>query len=274
MGESNQLAVHAADTVVEDPGGKYNPLFVHGAAGVGKTHLLNALGNDLIAMSGGSMLVACSSARQFVDEVIAALGEGSIERWRARYRAVDVLILDDVQECVGKERTQEELFHLFNGLYSLGRQIVLSADRAPTLIAGLDERLRSRFAGGLVVEIQPPDEGLRRRLFARGLAGEGQAYDAELVDYLASLPAVGAPEMAAMVDQLVLAASVAGSPLNAGFARRELGAGHGAERAEHGGGATMNVAANGRAHDALFFDREKVVWEWPDISGRAIEELR
>ncbi|HEY9516976.1 MAG TPA: DnaA/Hda family protein [Gemmatimonadaceae bacterium] len=290
---SNQLAVHAADAVIEEPGGKYNPLFVYGPSGVGKTHLLHALGNDLLSMSGGAMLVACLRADQFVDELIAALGEGTIERWRTRYRAVDVLILDDVQACVGKERTQEELFHIFNGLYSLGRQIILSADSVPTSIAGLDERLRSRFAGGLVVEIQPPDDLLRRKLISRRLAGCGQPYDQALVEYLASLPTTGAADVAATVDWLVHAADSAGSSLDESFARRELGASvsgvpvaaNGADGALVAGsvgniavaartGPTVATPANGRVYDALFLDREKVVWEWPDLSGRAIEELR
>ncbi|HET7552399.1 MAG TPA: DnaA/Hda family protein [Gemmatimonadaceae bacterium] len=283
VGPSNQLAVHAVDSVIEEPGAKYNPLFVHGGAGVGKTHLLNALGNELLGMSGGSLRVACVNARDFVDELIEALGERKIEQWRARYRAVDVLMLDDVQACVGKERTQEELFHLFNGLYSLGRQMVFSADRAPTAMDGLDDRLRSRFAGGLVVEIQPPDDELRRKLFARGLAAAGIQYDAELVDYLASWSTAGAAELRAMVERLVEGARAAGAPLDAALARRmlegesgtpEAGPGVRARSVARSSGSMAAIRANGQAYDAIFLDREKVIWDWPDIAGRAIEELR
>jgi chromosomal replication initiator protein DnaA len=283
VGPSNKLAVHAVDSVIEEPGAKYNPLFVHGGAGVGKTHLLNALGNELLAMSGGSLRVACVNARDFVDELIEALGERKIEQWRARYRVVDVLMLDDVQACVGKERTQEELFHLFNGLYSLGRQMVFSADRAPAAMDGLDDRLRSRFAGGLVVEIQPPDDELRRKLFARGLAAAGIQYDAELVDYLASWSTAGAAELRAMVDRLVEGARAAGAPLDAALARRMLEGESAlpqaapaarARSAATSSGSMVAIRANGEAYDAIFLDREKVVWDWPDIAGRAIEELR
>ena len=282
VGPSNQLAAHAADSVVEEPGTKYNPLFVYGEAGVGKTHLLNALGNDLLSMSGGSMRVACVSAQHFVDELISALGDGDIEPWRARYRAVDVLIVDDVQACIGKERTQEELFHLFNGLYSLGRQMVFSADRAPAAMEGLDERLRSRFSGGLVVEIREPDDELRRKLFARRLAGAGLPYDAQLVEYLVSRPVAGAADVGAIVDRLARAARAAGARLDVALARRELEEESGAAPPPSSNGAVRSVfnsgsfatVRNGRAYDAILLDREKVVWEWPDVSGRAIEELR
>jgi chromosomal replication initiator protein len=266
VGPSNQLAVHAADTVIEEPGKKYNPLFVYGSAGVGKTHLLNALGNELLAMSGDAMLVACTDGQRFVDELIAALQEGTIERWRARYRVVDVLIVDDVHLCAGKERSQEELFHLFNSLYSAGRQIVLSADRAPKAIEGLEERLRSRFEGGLVVEMQPPDHVLREKLFARHLATAGQRPDRALVDYLASRSVGSVAEIASTVERLVKAAEVVGVPLTASFARKELE-----------GSISAPAAArviDGRAVDELFLDEEKVVWDWPDVAGRAIEEFR
>jgi chromosomal replication initiator protein DnaA len=285
VGPSNQLAVHAMDEVIEEPGARYNPLFVYGGAGVGKTHLLNALGNELLSMSGGSMRVACVDARDFVEELIEALGDGKIEQWRARYRAVDVLMLDDVQACVGKERTQEELFHLFNGLYSLGRQMVFSADRAPTAMAGLDDRLRSRFAGGLVAEIQSPDDELRRKLFASALAAAGVAYDAELVDYLASWSTAGAAELRAMVEQLAEGARAAGAPLDAALARRLLEGDPASESGEDEpiararrvaspSGSMTAIRANGKAYDAILLDREKVIWDWPEISGRAIEELR
>lgn len=164
VGSSNQLAVRAADAVIADPGKKYNPLFIHGPAGVGKTHLANAIGNEIINTSGGAAVVACVSAQQFMDELIAALQEGSVDRWRNRYRSADALVIDDVQIAAGKERTQEELFHLFNALYKEGRQLVFASDRPPNQLDGLEERLRSRFEGGLVVEIQPHDAALRQRL--------------------------------------------------------------------------------------------------------------
>jgi chromosomal replication initiator protein DnaA len=266
VGPSNQLAVHAADTVVLEPGRKYNPLFLYGPPGVGVTHLLHALANEMIAAGGGARPVACVNAQQFIDELIVALQEGTIERWRARYRLVDALLIDDVQLCATGERTQEELFHVFNSLYSSGKQIVLGADRAPRQIERLEDRLRSRFEGGLVVEIQPPDHSLREKLYARMLAASGQHADRVLVDFLSARAVANVAELAATVDRLVKAAGVVGVPLNASFARKEL---------EGGGFAPAPARViDGREADSFFLDEEKVVWDWPDVSGRAIEDLR
>lgn len=161
-----QLAVRAIDAVIEEPGKRYNPLFVHGAAGSGKTHLAHAIGNAMRAQWGG-MAVACLSAKVFVEEYIAAMQEGGVERWRLRYRAADVLILDDVQHLEGKERTQEELFHLFNHLVGRGSQVVLTSHRAPREMLGLADRLRSRFEGGLVVTLPPRERARLEQLVTR-----------------------------------------------------------------------------------------------------------
>ena len=266
VGPSNQLAVHAADTAVLEPGRKYNPLFLYGPHGVGVTHLLNALANEMSAAGGGAKTICCVNAQQFIDELISALQEGTIERWRARYRLVDALLVDDVQRCADTERAQEELFHIFNSLYSAGKQIVLAADRAPKQIQGLEERLRSRFEGGLVVEIQPPDHALREKLYARYLAAAGQSPDRVLVDFLSARAVANVPELEATVDRLVKAAEVVGVPLNAAFARKEL---------EGGGFAPAPArAVDGRHGDDFFLDEEKIVWDWPDVSGRTIEDLR
>jgi chromosomal replication initiator protein DnaA len=265
VGPSNQLALHAAETVIEAQDGKYNPVFLHGPTGVGKTHLLHAIGNELIALSGGSTIVACVSAGQFAEELIAALRDGAVERWRARYRLVDVLILDDAQELAGKERTQEELFHLFNSLYGTGRQIIIAADRAPRSLEGLEERLRSRFEGGLVVEVQPPDQVLREKLYARYLATAGVPFDRALVDYLSAHAVGSVAEIATTVHRLVHAAEVVRMPLTAAFARQEVEG----EVAR----STLPVVDGGTA-DALFLDHEKVIWDWPDSAGRMIEEFR
>ena len=266
VGASNQLAVHAVDTIIDEPGKKYNPLFVHGPHGVGKTHLLHALGNELIAQSGGAFTVAVVNASQFIDELIVALQEEQIEKWRARYRVVDALILDDVDKCAGKERSQEELFHIFNSLSNNGRQIVFASAHAPKAITGLEERLRSRFEGGLVVEIAPPDHALREKLYARYLAGAGERLDRSLIDYLASRPAASVAEMTGTVDRLLKAAAVVGVPLTASFARKELE-----------GGATAPAPSkhsNGLDADPFFLNEEKILWDWPDVTGRAIEEFR
>lgn len=151
---SNRVALQGASAVIESPGLRYNPLFVHGPAGSGKTHLAHAIGNALQARQGGALGVACVDAGDYVEELIAALHQGGIERWRARYRACDVLIVDNVQALDGKERSQDEFFHLFNVLQQAGRQIVLTCDRPLSELAGVQARLRSRFEEGLVAEME------------------------------------------------------------------------------------------------------------------------
>jgi len=262
---SNQMAVKAADAVAADPGGKYNPLFIHGPSGTGKTHLANAIGNEIVEASGGAIAVSYVSAGEFIDELIAALQEGTLERWRARYRAAGALIIDDVQFAAGKERTQEELFHVFNVLHGEGKQIVLTSDRGPKELEGLEERLRSRFEGGLVVGIEPPDRTLREKLYARYLSMVEPPPEDGLLAYLSDRPAASVREIIGTVNRLVAAADVAGVALSVALARAEL---------EGVGSAPAPAPANARAMDAFFLDDEKVVWDWPDVAGRAIEEWR
>ena len=152
-GPANQLAVKAADEVASNPGKRYNPLYLHGGRGVGKTHLAHAIGHALVERSGGAARVGVVGGHEFIEELIAALQEGTVSRWRARYRALDALVLDDVQAVNGTDRTQDELFHVFNALANEGKQVVIVADRAPAQLDALEERLRSRFAGGLVAEL-------------------------------------------------------------------------------------------------------------------------
>jgi len=170
VSSENQLAVNAVDAVIEAPGRGYNPLFLFGPAGSGKTHLAHAIGNAVKERWPGKP-VACLSARLFVEEYIAAMQEGGVERWRLRYRHADVFLLDDIQALEGKERTQDELFHLFNLLVDRGAQVVLTSTRAPKEMLGLADRLRSRFEGGLVVML-PPRERLRLEQLAGRVPGE------------------------------------------------------------------------------------------------------
>lgn len=263
VGTSNQLAVRAADAIVSAPGSRYNPLFLHGPSGVGKTHLLHAIGNGLADVIAGP--VACVPAQMFVDELIAALQEGTVDRWRSRYRGSTALLLDDVQFVAGKERTQEELFHVFNFLHGEGKQIVLASDRPPRELTGLEERLRSRFEGGLVVELQSPDRALRERLYERFLADAGAATTPELLSFLAERPAANVREIIGTVNRLVAAAEVAAVPITPAMARAELAPTDTAVR--HG--AALQAAA-----DPFFLDEEKVVWDWSDATARLIEELR
>ena len=262
-GKSNQLALRAAEATIEAPGVRYNPLFVHGGPGVGKTHLVHAVGNALRRKAPLSGPVACVSGSQFVDELIAALQDGTVDRWRARYRTAGALIVDDVHALAGKERSQDELFHLFNALHSAGKQVVLASDRPPSEIGELEARLRSRFDGGLVVAIQPPDRTLRESLYVRTL--QDRAPDAEpgVAALLAELPVSGAAEVESVIDRVLHAARAAGGAVTLSLVRRELGA----------GGAATPVSSPAVA-DKSFLDLEKIVMEWPEPDGRVIEELR
>ncbi|HET8771392.1 MAG TPA: DnaA/Hda family protein [Gemmatimonadaceae bacterium] len=267
VGAANQLAVHAADAVIATPGTRYNPLFVTGPSGVGKTHLVHAIGNAIAAQADGPIAVACVHAQTLVDELIRAIQEGQVERWRSRYRASHVLIVDDVQFLAGKERTQDEFFFVFNALVDAGRQIILSSDRPPSEIPELAERLRSRFEGGLTAEVQPPDRPLREKLVARFLASLGQPAPPELLDVVCDASVQNVRELIGLVNRLTAAADAAGVALDADLARAELGLGAGAL-------PTMAPsAAVDAAGDHAFLDRERVVWEWPDIGGRLVEEL-
>lgn len=267
VGTANQLALKAFDALIEHPGQRYNPLYLHGPSGVGKTHFANALGNAFNA-AWPRKSVACLSASTFVEELIAAMQEGGVERWRARYRAADLLILDDVHQLADKERTQEELFHLFNHLYDRGSQIVLTSDRAPRDILGLADRLRSRFEGGLVTTLQAPDRALRERLAQRWLLEAGHEPAQGLVALLADRDASSVRELSGLFTRLRAAADLAGKPLTLELAQRELG-------------LTRNDVTLFASHthapgaiDDFFLDREKVIWEWPDMAGRLIEEYR
>jgi chromosomal replication initiation ATPase DnaA len=268
IGSSNELAVRAADAVIAEPGGRYNPLFIHGPSGVGKTHLVHAIGNGIIEHGGRGAVVACVGAQELTDELIAALRDGNVERWRSRYRLAGALLIDDVQFLAGKDRTQEEFFNVFNDLYAEGKQIVLSSDQPPSAMVDLEERLRSRFAGGLVVEIQSPDRALREKLYARYLARAGVEPEAGLVTYLADRPASSVREIAGVVNRLVATADLDGVEVTLDLARRGL---IDAERARR----SAPVATVRRdAVDGFFLDNEKVIWDWPDASGRVMEELR
>jgi chromosomal replication initiator protein len=160
IGEGNRLAHAAALAVAELPGQAYNPLFLHAAPGLGKTHLLHAIGNYVIAFGGGTT-VRYTTAETFTNHFLTALGSRSVDAFKQTYRGVDVLLIDDVQFLASKARTEEEFFHTFNALYETGRQLVLTCDRLPRALVALEQRLRERFAAGLVADIKPPDFATR-----------------------------------------------------------------------------------------------------------------
>ncbi|MGH6820919.1 MAG: chromosomal replication initiator protein DnaA, partial [Methylocella sp.] len=155
VGPSNQFAHAASTAVARKPGEAYNPLFIYGGVGLGKTHLINAIGNYIIKSTSNMARVCCISAEHFTNQVINSIKSNKMEDFRNRYRfGCDVLLIDDIQFIAGKESTQEEFFHTFNALYTFNKQIILASDRPPRALEHLEDRLRSRFGGGLVMDLQ------------------------------------------------------------------------------------------------------------------------
>src|SRR5205814_5538493 len=180
-GASNQMAMSAVAAVLAQPGKKYNPLLLVGRSGLGKTHLLNAVGLELAQRRGA--IVACLSTQDFVDELIAAIDGNRMDWWRARYRRATALLLDDIHLLAGKERTQEELFNLFNLFLDQERQLVFTAPTPPGAFQGIEPRIASRLGSGLVAELTEPDRDVRRGVAERLLVQLHQPTEAALLDY-------------------------------------------------------------------------------------------
>jgi len=267
-GPSNDVAVSAARAVIAAPGKKYNPLVFVGRSGLGKTHLLNAVGLELAKKK--KAVVACLSTQAFVDELIAAIDGDRVDWWRARYRRATALLLDDIQLLAGKERTQEELFNLFNQFIDADRQLVFTAPAHPNTLEGLEERIVSRLEGGLVAEIGDPDRVLRRAALERVLDAQRVTADPALLDYLADRPIDSVRSLTGLVHRVVEAAAAQDSPVNAGLAREVLeGQPVGARRTAGLRTSGIVVSSAGGVRS-----REKMVWDWPAASDRVIEEMR
>ncbi|MDO5131637.1 MAG: chromosomal replication initiator protein DnaA [Eubacteriales bacterium] len=188
VGSNNKFAQSACVAVAESPGNTYNPLFLYGGAGLGKTHLMHSIGHYILEMSPQKRVLYVTS-EQFTNEVIESIRSGnstSMTRLRDKYRTVDVLLIDDIQFIIGKESTQEEFFHTFNQLHQAGKQIVLSSDRPPREMETLDERFRSRFEWGLIADIQPPDYETRMAILRKNAEVTGIHLDDEILSYVAT----------------------------------------------------------------------------------------
>ena len=186
VGPSNQFAHAASTAVARKPGEAYNPLFIYGGVGLGKTHLINAIGNYIIKSTSNMARVCCISAEHFTNQVINSIKSNKMEDFRNRYRfGCDVLLIDDIQFIAGKESTQEEFFHTFNTLYESKKQIVLTSDKSPKDMSYLEERLRSRFEWGLITDIQPPETETRIAIIKNKAESEGITLPNDVALYLA-----------------------------------------------------------------------------------------
>jgi chromosomal replication initiator protein len=270
----NHLALESARLVSAEPGTGYNPLVIVGAGGTGKTHLLHAIGNEL-ARRGGP--VACLSAPELTGELIEAIDRDAVAGWRARYRRTSAFLLDDVHLIADKDRTQDELFVLFNLLLESGRQMVFTSAVPLAGLPGVEARLRTRLEGGLVVELPAPDEETRARVIARALGDKLGGADADLVAYLAARPVDSVRAVQGLVQRVIEAAEARGTAPTAGLAREVLEGpatpapsrsdAPARPRPPRSSGIVAPTAGGARS-------REKMVWEWPDVGERVLEEWR
>ncbi len=210
VGSHNKLAHAAAEAIAERPGQSFNPLFVYGGVGLGKTHLLHAVGHRAKQL-GYQMLYV--SSEQFTNELIGAIRSQSTEEFRSKYRRVDVLLIDDIQFISGKESTQEEFFHTFNHLHASGRQVVLSSDRPPKMLATLDDRLRSRFEGGLQTDIAQPDFETRVAILQSKANRMGAAVDQSVLMMVAERVDSNIRELEGALNRLIIQARLMNSSL-------------------------------------------------------------
>ena len=221
VGASNQFAHAASKAVASQPGDHYNPLFIYGGVGLGKTHLVNAIGHQIVERNPLAR-IAYLSSEAFMNELISSLRRDRMGQFKDRFRKVDVLILDDVQLLAGRERTQEEFFHTFNTLYDHRRQIVLTSDKVPKEIPELEERLRNRFEWGLIADIQAPDVETRVAIIEKKAEMEGIPLTGEVALFLGSELASNVRELEGSLTRLGAYASLTRRPITVDFAREVL----------------------------------------------------
>ncbi|HEX8993620.1 MAG TPA: chromosomal replication initiator protein DnaA [Candidatus Paceibacterota bacterium] len=221
VGPFNELAHAAAQAVSKKPGIAYNPLFVYGEPGLGKTHLIQAIGN-YTRMQAPERKTFYITSEKFYLEYVAAMQTGHIPAFKEKYRAYDLLVMDDIQFLSGKSATQEELFHLFNALFDKNRQLVFSSDQHPNLIQKLVERLKSRFNQGMVVSITPPDHESRVAIIRAKAAARGTTLPDDISDHVASTVNGNVRELEGAVNTLLLSLEMRNSPLTVSDAKELL----------------------------------------------------
>ncbi len=221
VGSSNQLAYAASKSIAENPSGSFNPLFIYGGAGLGKTHLIQAIGQQ-IRESRPNLKIVYMSAESFVTEVIAAIRYDRMQPFRDKYRSSDALLLDDIQSIAGKERTQEEFFHTFNALYEAQKQIVFTSDRPPKEIPTLEERLRSRFEWGLTADIQPPDLETKVAILRKKAEDKGVQMPEDVAIFVGERVRSNVRELEGHLNKIAAFASMVGRPISVDLVKEAL----------------------------------------------------
>jgi len=220
-GKSNQLARAAASQVGENPGTSYNPLFIYGGVGLGKTHLMHAVGNAMVARKPNARVAYVHSER-FVGDMVRGLQHNKISEFKRSYRSLDALLIDDIQFFAGKERSQEEFFHTFNALLEGQRQIVLTCDRYPKEVVGLEERLKSRFGWGLTVAIEPPELETSVAILMSKAEAEGVALPEQVAFFIAKRIRSNVRELEGALRRVIANSKFTGRPIDLEFAKEAL----------------------------------------------------
>lgn len=221
-GPSNRFAVAAALSVAERPGGSYNPLFIYGSAGLGKTHILRAIEHFINDLEPNKKVLYVS-LETFLNDFVDSIKNSSGNDFKRRYRQIDVLLVDDIQFIEGKDRLQEELFHTFNDLYGSNRQIVLSSDRPPDAIPTLEDRLKSRFMMGLLTDIQPPDIETRMAILGKKAEHEGLSLPSDVSEFIAANITNNIRELEGALNKVTAFANLSDEPMTKTLAEQVLG---------------------------------------------------
>jgi chromosomal replication initiator protein len=284
IGEGNRLAHAAALAVAELPGQAYNPLFLHAAPGLGKTHLLHAIAN-YARQFGAEATVRYVTAEDFTTDFLDALGSRSLARFKERYRDADILLVDDVQFLASKARTEEEFFHTFNALYETGRQLVLTCDRMPAQLVSVEERLRERFEAGLVADIHAPNYHTRLAILRkRAQLDQLPVADPEALELIAACVTSNVRALEGALIRVVAYHSLTGRPIDAELTRQVLDRIYPAaecaptvpeiQRAvarHYGVGATELLASTRRAHVA--WPRHVAIYLSRELAGASLNAL-
>lgn len=222
VGTANNLAHAAALGVVKNPGTEYNPLFIYGGVGVGKTHLMQAIGNELFK-NNSRLSILYTSSENFMNEFIESLKTKTTDQFKKKYRTLDLLMIDDIQFISGAEATQDEIFHTFNTLHQQEKQIILTSDRRPEEINKVQSRIISRFMGGLTVDIQPPDLEMRTAIIKEKLESKGVVWNKEVIDYMAQVVQGNIRELEGILTNIFTLTKVKGFPVTLDFLNKHFG---------------------------------------------------